>query len=297
MSTQIQQLKVRIIDCLMDEEIGDTLPNERLGCFVQYKEKFVDAIMIQEGAQMIKPDSITFPLEDGATEDPRIVLIVKDIVNDEPYAGSISIPRTVFLEGNAGQVYTQWITLFDDQGDDEYDGALGVQDDEEPRIRVEFTVSPVVVQQPKVQGEGRKSAKDRKAAASNDPSQPSYMQPIHNTKGGDKSMDKSRVESERKFDKERKSEPERKSAQGIRNSVTANKNSTTPDKILAKKDSQNNNKTKLTSYSGEGPRQMTKVVEIQKVLDANNDKRQNVQFLKSLLDSQLNSLISNLSYM
>jgi len=33
--------------------------------------------------------------------------------------------------------------LFDDQGDDEYDGAMGLNDDEEPRIQVEFTITEV----------------------------------------------------------------------------------------------------------------------------------------------------------
>ena len=33
-----------------------------------------------------------------------------------------------------------WITLFDDQNDDEYDGALGIQDDENPRVLVDFTI-------------------------------------------------------------------------------------------------------------------------------------------------------------
>ena len=31
-----------------------------------------------------------------------------------------------------------WITLFDDQGDDEYDGAMGLDDDEEPRVLVDI---------------------------------------------------------------------------------------------------------------------------------------------------------------
>jgi hypothetical protein len=33
--------------------------------------------------------------------------------------------------------------LFDDQGDDEYDGAMGLNDDEEPRIQVEFLITEV----------------------------------------------------------------------------------------------------------------------------------------------------------
>ena len=36
-----------------------------------------------------------------------------------------------------------WITLFDDQGDDEYDGALGLDDDEDPRVQFEFTLIQV----------------------------------------------------------------------------------------------------------------------------------------------------------
>lgn len=36
------------------------------------------------------------------------------------------------------QIYSMWITLFDDPEDDEYDGQMGVNDDEEPRIRLIF---------------------------------------------------------------------------------------------------------------------------------------------------------------
>ena len=46
MSTSFD-LKVRILDALMDEELGDSLPNSRLACFVYYQSKFHDAIMIQ----------------------------------------------------------------------------------------------------------------------------------------------------------------------------------------------------------------------------------------------------------
>ena len=56
--------------------------------------------MIQEGSQMLKPDNLTFTLDGAADQDPRVVIICKDIQNDEPYAGSVSIPRSIFLEGN-----------------------------------------------------------------------------------------------------------------------------------------------------------------------------------------------------
>lgn len=84
---------------------------------------------------------ITVPLAEGQPgDDPKTVIIVKDIQNDEPYAGSISIPRSIFLEGDLNVSHTQWVTLFDDQGDDEYDGAMGINDDEEPRILFEFVI-------------------------------------------------------------------------------------------------------------------------------------------------------------
>lgn len=93
---------------------------------------------------MIKPDNITFPLEDIAgSADPKIVLIIKDIQDDEPYVGSVSIFKSIFMEGKTGTSYKMWITLFDDQGDDEYDGAMGLNDDEDPRILMEFTVTQV----------------------------------------------------------------------------------------------------------------------------------------------------------
>ena len=81
----------------------------------------------------MKPDSVTFVLKDSKlSNDPKLVLVVKDIENDDPYAGSVSIPRSICLgsgmdeEVKLNHAYPMWITLFDDQNDDEYDGALGV---------------------------------------------------------------------------------------------------------------------------------------------------------------------------
>lgn len=43
--------------------------------------------------------------------------------------------------------------------------------------------------------------------------------------------------------------------------------------------------------------QQVKIQDIQNILDQNNNKRQNVNFLKNLLDSQLNALSTNLKFM
>ena len=47
------------------------------------------------------------------------------------------------LEGKLNVTHKMWVTLFDDQGDDEYDGALGLDDDEDPRVQLEFTVTQI----------------------------------------------------------------------------------------------------------------------------------------------------------
>jgi hypothetical protein len=39
--------------------------------------------------------------------------------------------------------YTQWITFFDHPDDDIYDGVLNEDDEEIPRIRLEFSVEDV----------------------------------------------------------------------------------------------------------------------------------------------------------
>jgi len=97
--------------------------------------------MIKEGAHTIKSDELVVTLVDSKeTSDPSLVFLVKDIQKDEPYVGSVSIFRSIVLEGEPGKNYPMWITLFDDQGDDEYDGAMGLNDDEEPRILVEMSI-------------------------------------------------------------------------------------------------------------------------------------------------------------
>lgn len=142
-------LNVRVLDTVLEEDID--LPATRTGFFIQYDGKYVDALMIRGGGQMLKPDNCNLVLKDSpADSDPKFVIIVKDIQNDDPYVGSVSINRSILTEGDLGRSYKMWITLFDDQGDDDYDGALGLHDDEEPRILVEFTVTRAVVTPPPV---------------------------------------------------------------------------------------------------------------------------------------------------
>ena len=42
-----------------------------------------------------------------------------------------------------GRVYRNWVTLFDHPDDDVYDGVIGEDDDEVPRVYLEFIVEEV----------------------------------------------------------------------------------------------------------------------------------------------------------
>ena len=109
------ELTVRFKDCILEEEIRDVLPHHLMGCFVFYDGNFHDALMIQEGAHMIKPDSLKLSLDDSPKdEDPKLVFIVKHLQKDEPYVGSVSIARSILHEGMLNYTYEMWITLFDD---------------------------------------------------------------------------------------------------------------------------------------------------------------------------------------
>jgi hypothetical protein len=178
-------LNIKILDIVLEDNMEGQLPTSRIGCFVQYAGSFLDVLMIQEGAHTIKPDNIKFKLDDDPNDqDPKVVLIIKDIQNDEPYVGSVSIARSNFLDGQINQPHKMWITLFDDQGDDEYDGAMGLNDDEDPRVLMEFIISPVVVPPPAIPETSpqRKSQRTLAPTASSPIKKSSYLDPIGNLK-------------------------------------------------------------------------------------------------------------------
>ena len=65
-------------------------------------------------------------------------IVAKTLGSDSTIIGSISIPQYIILNGGIN-TYQQWITLFEHEDDDEYDGQMGINDDEEPRILVSFS--------------------------------------------------------------------------------------------------------------------------------------------------------------
>ena len=65
MSGKPLQLNLKFVDCVLEDEMIDALPNSRIGCFVQYDGEFVDALMIKQGVQQIKSDNVSVVLKDS----------------------------------------------------------------------------------------------------------------------------------------------------------------------------------------------------------------------------------------
>ena len=66
-------------------------------------------------------------------EDSSIRVMV---MNGEDLYGCISFDKETDFTDCQGQEISQWITLFDDAEDDVYDGTLGEDDEEGPRVLV-----------------------------------------------------------------------------------------------------------------------------------------------------------------
>lgn len=71
--------------------------------------------------------------------------MAKSLGEDEHRHGSVSFQLEHYFgvgstESVPGQRYKQWVTLFDHPDDDVYDGILGEDDDEVPRVLLEFVV-------------------------------------------------------------------------------------------------------------------------------------------------------------
>ena len=67
-------------------------------------------------------------------------IVLKQTKPAERKLGSLSIPIKQFLEVERNKTYSHWVTLFDFLEDDEYDGDLGVNDEERPRAYIRYSL-------------------------------------------------------------------------------------------------------------------------------------------------------------
>lgn len=113
-----------------------SIGKEHIGYYVFFGPKLVDVLVLPTRGPS---NPVKIPLSTMISTD-MIKIIAKTLGTDEINIGSISIPQYIILNGGLTS-HTQWITLFEHLDDDEYDGQMGIHDDEEPRIKLHFSVS------------------------------------------------------------------------------------------------------------------------------------------------------------
>jgi hypothetical protein len=101
---------------------------------VSLGKKVLDTLTLLEPQR-----EVIVPLSNKLSEDKVIIVCqtTTPLVDGAYQLGSVSIPQTIIYNGGVG-TYMQWITLFEHEDDDEYDGEMGIDDDEDPRVRVRF---------------------------------------------------------------------------------------------------------------------------------------------------------------
>ena len=98
---------------------------------IEIKIKLGRKVLAQQNLMESTQVLTKIPLSTQISEDKIVIIVTSPNMSEN--IGSISIPQYIILNGGLN-TYTQWITLFEHEEDDEYDGEMGVNDDEEPRL-------------------------------------------------------------------------------------------------------------------------------------------------------------------
>lgn len=131
----IGYIRVRVLDAEFSPELN--INKQSIGFYFHLGKKLEDVNVLSDQSR------VKIPIRKNSED--KLVIVVKSLGESEERYGSISFPLDVYF-GTAsdlvvsGERYIQWITLFDHPDDDVYDGLLREDDEETPRIHVEFYV-------------------------------------------------------------------------------------------------------------------------------------------------------------
>lgn len=127
---------------MVDAEFLDYHVNKStVGFYFHLGKKLLDVLVLSDQSRL------QVPIKRGVNTNEKLVLVAKNLGEDEERHGSVTfLLESYFGEASAhpveiGRPYTQWITLFDHPDDDVYDGILLENDEEVPRVQIEFTVT------------------------------------------------------------------------------------------------------------------------------------------------------------
>jgi len=101
-----------------------------VGFYVHVGKKLLDVLVLKDQSKL------KIPIKKGTAE--KIVLVARGLGEDEEKYGSVTIDINSYFGDQTdialGVEHVSWITLFDHPDDDIYDGVLGEDDDEVPRV-------------------------------------------------------------------------------------------------------------------------------------------------------------------
>ena len=132
------QLNVQIHDIEFEEGTAEGKEKSEVGFYCYRNMKFVDMCDLED------PHVVMVPMRNAKKEE--VVRIIVQNQDDDTFFGSISLLlKRYFLHENMieNKKYTQWITLFDEPEDDEFDGDLEEDDEDLPRIHCTFSITQV----------------------------------------------------------------------------------------------------------------------------------------------------------
>ena len=143
-------MNVQVHDVAFETGTADGKEKEEVGFYVYRNMKFVDMCDLED------PHTVMVPLRSAKPEE--VVRIIVQNQEDDEFFGAVSLGlRRYFLHADVikDKVYKQWITLFDDPEDDEFDGDLEVDDEDLPKILVSFAITEVAAVKEAVGTPGR----------------------------------------------------------------------------------------------------------------------------------------------
>ena len=128
-------MTIRLQDIELEPEMQH-INRDHIGFYIFLGPNLLDVLTLPKTGLS---NPVKIPLSTLISTD-MVKIVSKTLGVDEVIIGSISIPQYIILNGGLAS-YTQWITLFEHQDDDEYDGQMGLNDEEEPRVLVNFNIT------------------------------------------------------------------------------------------------------------------------------------------------------------
>lgn len=116
---------------VLDIEVpNQTVEKAQVGCFIASNDQDLDCIIVDDTDHRLVLD---------LSDESAIIRVTVKALSNSAKLGSVSFDPSVFVKHAGNSTRDIWVTLFDHEDDDLYDGNLLEDDAEQPRIKISFT--------------------------------------------------------------------------------------------------------------------------------------------------------------